>query len=318
MESNALKSDISFSDSMLVFRNKLAYFETLEFLKSKSSEEKIKWAKSFGLDPFRLESLEMNDSIQNQTAQYMRAIGDVYNRNCEVQIGDSIIWFHDGVEYLITNGDIRSLRDVQNKVLSGQIVQEHSNLVINFLSIVNVPYAYDSDSLSIVRFNRVDLPGITLGYEYSGSRYQICWYYSLYLGVTDERWESKHKIQVRKTPTFGSAYWSEMNTPLTINGSLDIHIMARDRYGVNARAHNQKTYNNVNSNSHSDWGWGVFDHSINSYRIHYIKFSSGTTPSNSNITVKVINHGGYTYTMPITHELKMDPYKNYIFDHWHF
>ena len=307
------QQDVSVSEGRLVFKSKNDYFKTLNDLRSLSTEEQIKWGENIGFKSYlsgTYNLVTIEDTISKP--DIMRVLGSVYNRNRELQIADTLYWFHNEVEYLITNNDIQLYRQVQDDVLSGKTITEQENLKVNFLTVVTT----ESTENEIVR-NKIALKGYR--YEFKDgpkgkTEYQMCWDCSLYLGIDHEYWELEHFIQYKKKPLIGSNYWELCNTRFDVSGYVYVYTMAQNRNYQDVRHWSPEPVRGTNIyGRHFTWDFGVMCDGRR--QIHYFK---ARTEGGGTVTIKNYQNTTITHSKALDYECKVQPYKNYIFDEDYF
>ena len=162
-----LKKDIDVKNDRLVFNNSKILVESLNQLAEMSTSEIENWKEMYNLSSTHPEIVLTNSVLPP-------AFKHIFNDKLEFQVADSIVWYNNEREYVITNGDESLLEEVKRSVLGGIVEPNFENLFV--LKLEQHEHSEEVTSRTLCRFPLRDSRHQK---EFEGTNHVFKWVYTM-------------------------------------------------------------------------------------------------------------------------------------------
>jgi hypothetical protein len=117
-QSEQIKSDVSVENGRLSFKDTKTYFSTISTIDKMSDVDLKNWEQRYKINSLK-EYFELDRTIEGEMKHadlinFPSGYYTVLNSSAEVKIGDTIVWYNQGVKYFFPKNDEISLRALKS------------------------------------------------------------------------------------------------------------------------------------------------------------------------------------------------------------
>ena len=147
---------ITVNNGRLVFSSTDAMKETYSLLNTMSKEDVASWSKQYNYSNLQtvIENIkQQNEGILDSTSKMKydfipATMTNLLNDECEMQIGDTIIWVNKNIQYILVRGNEKSLLQLKEIVNQGNSTPSIEGLKIHEIAKIPIPANNKEKSLN--------------------------------------------------------------------------------------------------------------------------------------------------------------------------
>lgn len=126
---NEVQSSIKVENGRLAFKSTQDYINTLDYLFKMNDKTLDEWEAKYNFSSIRKyfnASFDANNKILNSFENASPSWQATLNTNCEVLIGDTIVWFNGGIKHYIPNKNEALLQSIKRNPANSRFTSEYS------------------------------------------------------------------------------------------------------------------------------------------------------------------------------------------------
>jgi hypothetical protein len=120
LQSEQVKSDVSVENGRLSFKDTKTYYSTISTINGMNDADLKNWEARYKINTlskyFESNQTQENEMRHKDLVNFPIGYSMVLNSDAEVKIGDTIVWYNQGVKYYFPKNDETSLNSVKSDI----------------------------------------------------------------------------------------------------------------------------------------------------------------------------------------------------------